>query len=147
MANSREFQLHSTVKCPPKVSQNEVKLFSCLSCHEWQIKQPQKESAMIWLFHSPVSQAFTFCLLFQWIFADFFFSSSKNFYSPNNETIFLWVKKKIHWCKRKQEKSPIPEKKKAAGKRHFGNTRSALCAIALTLHINHRCFFFRFAVL
>ena len=115
MANSREFQLHSTIKCPPKVTQNEVKLFSCSSCHEWQIKQPQKESAMIWLFHSPVSQAFAFCLLFQWILPTFFFLPRKTFSCRTMKPFFCWWKK-IHWCKRKQEKSPIPEKKKQQAK-------------------------------
>jgi hypothetical protein len=70
------------------------------------------------------------------------------FSASNNETIFLIVKpprKKLVQEKTKRN-HPTP-KKKSAGKRHLATLAPPLLQLQLTLHINHRCFFFRSAVL
>lgn len=113
-------------------------LFFVRACHESQIKTKRSRRWFDCSFTSSRQLFFPFadfCLNEFLAGLLFFFWTMKPFFSS-------WNTEKPKLVQEKKKKSPNPEKKRTNTLLHTLRP----CAIALTLHINHRCFFFRFTV-
>lgn len=124
MANSREFQLKSLKE--KEHLQNEVELFSCSSCHEWQIKQLGDDLTVSFTSNPRV---FFSCRLFQWIFAAIF---EVTFFPKTMKPFFWsWNHRGKNWCKRKRREITHPRKKNSQQAR---GTLATLAPPLLQLH-------------